>query len=210
MSFSTDSVAIPYTEPGHWKLPPLILHPFSGDKHGDELMAGANASLMLHGLMPPTQDKADLNILVMRGRLQEIRMLYYLGRDVQRWLEQCVDFAHRDELLAKCKIPPQGFANMLVERTPPSVARKLTLWGVADYRSVFSRAIGLTNMLGDAPGFGTFAFEFLENYHRYSDYLYLCYLNLVRYPELAERQFQMEIYASAEYSDMLAAQWSAE
>ncbi len=196
---------------GQWTLPPLILHPFSGDDTAEKLLEGSKASLMLHGLIPiQGNDPELLNETVLRARVQELRMLYFVGKDLLRWIEQCVDFVNRDPELKDRGIRAQSFAAFLVERTPPSIARKLEVWGVTDQRSVFSRALGVTCSLNTPPSSDTLSPLFLSHYHRFVDYMYVCYQNLEPFTEVFTDNFVVDIYASAEYSQMLSEQWAKE
>jgi hypothetical protein len=196
---------------GKWTLPPLILHPFSGEDTAEKLLEGSKAQLMLNGLIPNGgKDHEWLNATLLRARVQEVRMLYFLGKDILRWVEQCVDFADRTPELCKRGIRGQSFAAFLIEKTPASIAQKLQVWGVSDQRSVFSRAIGVTCTLNSPPIAETLTPLCLENYHRFLDYLYVCYQNLEPFTELDAENFSVEIYASAEYSQLLEEQWKAE
>src|SRR5207244_13426114 len=79
-----------------WVLPPLILHPFNERVPPSALLENSKAALMLSGLIPGDgTDPDDLKRRLMSGRYSEIRMLYYLGKDVFRWLDQCYEFAER-------------------------------------------------------------------------------------------------------------------
>jgi hypothetical protein len=196
---------------GNWTLPPLILHPFSGEDAADSLLEGSKASLMLHGLIPTSgKDRELLNEAVLRARLQEIRMLYFLGKDLQRWIEQSVDFVERTPALRVKAIRAQSFSALLVENPPASISAKLQNWGVTDQRSVFSRALGVISALASPPTEETFSPLFLNRYHRFLDYLYVCYQNLEPFTELDPRNFSVEMYASAEYSQLLEDQWTRE
>jgi hypothetical protein len=196
---------------GQWTLPPLILHPFSGEESVGKLLEGSKASLMLHGLIPNGgQDRDSLNDIVLRARVQELRMLFFLGKDLLRWIEQCEDFADRTPELKTKGIRAQSFAALLVEHPPASIAQKLHAWGVTDQRSVFSRAIGVTCALNTAPSPDTLSDLFLKHYHRFVDYLYVCYQNLEPFAELNSQNFKVEIYASSEYSQLLSEQWEKE
>ena len=189
-------------------LPPLILHPFAGGDTTTQLLAGSKAMLALKGLLPGEGgDTADLEELVFRGRIQELRMLYFLGKDLLRWAEQCADFASRMPDLQKLGIRVQSFASLLVESPPPRVAAKLTKWGVTDFKGVFSRAFGLSACFAEPPTETSIMPVFAESYHRFSDYLFLCFQNLVPYLPLTGDRFVFELYASAEYSDLLAKNW---
>jgi hypothetical protein len=166
---------------------------------------------MLHGLLPAMgKDREWLNEAVLRARLQELRMLFFLGKDLLRWAEQCVDFVERRPELRHKGIRGQSFAAFLVENPPDSISRKLQAWGVTDQRSVFSRALGITSALQAQPTADTFTPLFLNRYHRFLDYFYVCYQNLEAFTELAPGNFSVEMYASAEYSQMLEDQWAKE
>ncbi len=85
------------------KLPPLILHPFSDSAGPNKLVESSRASLMLQGLLPTgdfSQDELERRLL--DGRFCEIKMLFYVGKDVNRWIEQCQEMVDReDEFFAK-------------------------------------------------------------------------------------------------------------
>lgn len=166
---------------------------------------------MLHGLIPNSgKDPEWLSQKVLRARLQELRMLYFLGKDLLRWVEQCVDFVERTPELRQKGIRGQSFAAFLVENPPDSISGKLQAWGVTDQRSVFSRALGITSALQNPPNPDMFSPLFLTRYHRFLDYFYVCYQNLEAFTELAPRNFAVEMYASAEYSQLLEDQWANE
>ena len=66
-----------------FRLPPLILHPFSTADDASVLMDSSRASLALQGFLPRDETPAyDLDQQLLRGRYAEIRMLYYIGKDV--------------------------------------------------------------------------------------------------------------------------------
>ncbi len=74
------------------KLPPLILHPFADAGGPDKLVESSRASLMLQGLLPSGERTTeDLDRALLDGRYCEIRMLFYVGKDLVRWIEQCLD-----------------------------------------------------------------------------------------------------------------------
>ena len=93
---------------------------------------------------------------------------------------------------------------------PATVKEKLIRWGVSDYISIFSRAIGLNALFTEPPGFNTLSEEFLRNYHRYADCLFQGYLNLQPHRTLACANFPFELYASSEYARLLEAEWGGE
>jgi hypothetical protein len=78
---------------------------------------------------------------------------------------------------------------------------------VADYSSIFARAIGMNAAFADPPPFDLLAEEFLRSYHRYADYLFRCYMDAQPYRTIAPANFRFDLYASGEYSKMLESQW---
>ncbi len=161
-----------------WDLPPLILHPFGGPE-------GA-----LEEPLP-------------RGRYAEFRMLCLVGKDVMRWIAQCVDFAGRNEPLAQAGIRPQSFADLLVHGTPAPVSARFESWDVHDYRRILSRAIGLTAVFPDPPDLGVVSEGFLEDYYSYADKLFACYQGLEPFVRLEPEAFPFSLYTSDEYLSTL-------
>jgi len=137
-----------------WDLPPLILHPFNERIPPSTLLDNSKAALMLSGLIPSNgADPDELSRRVLAGRYGEIRMLYFLGKDVFRWLEQCLDWVTRVPELRKEEWRAQSFAALLTSGTPAEVREKLLRWGVSDYISIFCRAIGLNTLFTTPPAF---------------------------------------------------------
>jgi hypothetical protein len=191
-----------------WDLPPLILHPFNERMPPSTLLANSKAALMLSGLIPSDgADPEELSRRLLAGRYAEVRMLYFLGKDVFRWLEQCMDWVARVPELREQEWRAQSFAALLTSCTPAEVKEKLLHWGVSDYLSIFCRAIGLNALFTAPPAFDTLAEEFLRNYHRYADSLYRCYMELEPYRVIDAKKFQFALFASGEYSRMLESQW---
>jgi hypothetical protein len=191
-----------------WKLPPLILHPFNEHVPPSVLLDNSKAALMLSGLIPSDgTDPEELGRRVLAGRYGEIRMLFFLGKDIFRWLEQCMDWVTRVSELAGPDWHLQSFAALLTSGTPAEVKEKLGVWGVTDYVSIFTRAIGLHTVFAAPPEFGDLGEDFLRNYHRYADNLYACYMQLEPHRTLDPQQFQFALYASGEYSRMLESEW---
>jgi hypothetical protein len=191
-----------------WTLPPLILHPFNERVPPAALLENSKAALMLSGLIP--NDGSDLDELKRRllsGRYSEVRMLFFLGRDVFRWLDQCVEWSERIPTLMGAGVHRQSFATLLTAQPPEPVKEKLIRWGVCDYVSIFSRAIGLNTLFAEPPAFDLLAEEFLRNYHRYADTLYQCYLQAQPYAPISPVNFAFDLYASGEYSRILESEW---
>jgi hypothetical protein len=137
-------------------------------------------------------------------------MLYFVGKDVFRWVDQCVEWAGGHNALQNRNIQPQSFAELLTTDAPPAVREKLARWGVADYRAIFSRAIGLNAMFAEPPSEDLFTHEFLRNYHRYADALYRAFLAARSHRVLPSTNFGFELYASGEFSKLLESQWGEE
>jgi len=193
-----------------WDLPPLILHPFNERVPPTALLENSKAALMLSGLIPGDgTDRDDLKRKLMAGRYSELRMLYFLGKDVFRWLDQCVEWSERITALNALEIHPQSFAGLLTANPPEAVKEKLVRWGVADHASIFSRSIGVNSVFADPPGFETLTENFLRNYHRYGDFLFRCYMDSQPHQALGPENFNFALYASGEYSRMLESEWEA-
>jgi hypothetical protein len=191
------------------KLPPLILHPFADAGGPDKLVESSRASLMLQGLLPSGERSTDdLDKSLLEGRYCEIRMLFYVGKDLVRWIEQSLEHIERQPGLADSGIKFQSFAAYLVNHTPPNVQAKLRKWGVADFKSIFMRAIGLNAILAAVPERGILADDFVRNYYRYADSIFLCRQSQTQFTDVEQMNFEFEIYASGEYSRMLEREWS--
>ena len=189
-----------------WQLPPLILHPFNEHVPPSVLLENSKAALMLSGLIPHDGSEEEaLKRRLLHGRYGELRMLYFLGKDVFRWLEQCVEFAARIPELAE--VTPQSFASLLTADPPEGVRQKLLSWGVADYSFIFSRAIGLNAVFAEPPALSLLSEEFLRVYHRYADHLFQCFMDSQPHPTLQPLNFRFDLYASGEYSQMLESEW---
>ena len=198
----------PYIADRAWKLSPLILHPFSDSSSPQKLVQSSRANLMLQGLLPTESFSIEqLQSILLDGRYCEVRMLYYVGKDLVRWIEQCTEFVGREPGLRTVGIEAQSFADMLIDDTPEAVCEKLRKWGVADYRSIFTRAMGLNAVFADAPERTTLTDDFIRNYHRYADQLYECRRSSAPYAPIRSIDFEFELYASGEYTRMLERQW---
>ena len=191
-----------------WKLPPLILHPFSDSAGPNKLVESSRASMMMQGLLPnDTMTLEQLDQKLLDGRYCEIRMLFYVGKDLVRWIEQCMEVVDRDDTLAHANLKSQSFAELLVTEPPEVVKTKLKRWGVADYKAIFSRALGLNSVFNDAPGRDTLTDDFIRNYYRYADHMYACRQHMFDFNRITIQNFDFELYASGEYSRMLEREW---
>jgi len=191
-----------------WELPPLILHPFSDQSGPCKLVQSSRASLMLNGLLPPGEATEDeLTRKLIDGRLCEIRMLFFVGKDLLRWIGQCLDFIASIPELREAGIREQSLAQFLVQSPPEQVRAKLRGWGVFDYKSIFSRAIGLNTVFSEPPDERTVSTEFIRNYFRYADHMFACRQQVQVFTELSAGNFSFQIYASGEYSRLLEKSW---
>jgi len=193
---------------GVWELPPLILHPFNERIPPGALLESSKAALMLSGMVPSDgSDPDDLRRRLLAGRYAEVRMLYYLGKDVLRWIDQCQDLVERRPELRDSDLRVQSFAGLLTGNPPDNVKEKLLSWGVADYASVFARAIGLNSIFTQPPKFDLLTAHFLGSYHHYGDGLFRCFMELQPFLKISAESFRFDLYASGEYSRLLEQQW---
>ena len=191
-----------------WKLPPLILHPFTGEKGSDQLLEGTRAQLALNGLLPGYHgDRETMEKAVLDGLYQELKMLVYIGRDLQRWADQCLDFVTREPKLRAENITEQSFLTLLVESPPAGFAVKLKSWGITDQRAIFSRAAGLNSVFDHPPLMKTVNSNFLKNYQRFADHFFTCSQSMTTFRRFEKGQFIFELYASEEYARLLEEGW---
>jgi hypothetical protein len=185
-------------------LPPLILHPFTEAAATVRMLENARLSLEM---MRDGKEARELEDQVLEGRFTELRMLFYVGKDVCRWLDQCVDNCSRAVEIGGLELPAQSFAQLLIEQTPTDVAAKLRGWGVVEYARIFSRSIGLFNQFREPPDAGILQPNYLRSYHRYADFAYAAWRDLRKGVRLPADQFPFTLFASGEYAKMLEEQW---
>jgi len=191
-----------------WTLPPLILHPFNENVTPQTLLDNSRAALMLSGLI--SGDGTDPEVLrrkLLAGRYAEIRMLFFLGKDLLRWIEQCLEFAARIPELTVVSLRGQSLAHLLTTSPPARVKEKLLRWGVADYSAIFSRGLGLNALFTAPPEFSLLADEFLHHANWFADQLYRSYLESEPHVVLTDANFDFELYASGEYAKLLESEW---
>ncbi|MBI4892426.1 MAG: hypothetical protein HY821_17510 [Acidobacteria bacterium] len=163
---------------------------------------------MLQGLLPSGELSQDEIVhRLLSGRLCELRMLYYVGKDLQRWVDQCAELASRDPVLQQAGVTAPSFIHLLVEYPPESVRTKLTRWGVADYKSIFTRAFGLNSVFTHVPDLEILNPTFVRYYYRYADQMFTTRQGLTSYVTLAPENFHYELFASGEYSRLLEREW---
>ena len=191
-----------------FRLPPLILHPFADEAGPGKLLDSSRANLILQGMLPGGEGgRSELERRVLEGRFCEIRMLYYVGKDVIRWMQQSVESVERMPEFAGRGIQIQDFATLLLDETPQDVREKLQDWGVADYRAIFSRGLGMNAVFAEAPQRHTLAEEFIHNYHLFADRMFSCTKKRTQPVDLRALGFTFDLYASGEYSRMLEREW---
>jgi hypothetical protein len=192
-------------------LPPLILHPFSNVEDGCVLIESSRANLMLQGLLPAEGHSSDeLDRSLLRGRYAEIRMLFYVGKDLNRWLEQCCEVTRANPELQGLPFTGDSFVPLLTEHVPARVRRKLEAWGVVDFVALFRRALGLHLVFSEPPPFECLSAEFLRQYHRYIDQWFETRMQQQGKVRCNDSQFTFEIYASGEYARLLEQTWKTD
>jgi len=191
-----------------WDLPPLILHPFNERISPATLLENSKAALMLAGLAAHdgTADEA-LHLRVLAGRYAELRMLFFIGRDVMRWLEQCADWASRIPALEGAALRRQSFAPLIALCPPEEVRQKLAGWNVTDYLAIFTRAVGFNALFSEPPPLEVLSRDFLLNYHQFGDRLYQGFIEAEPHTVISAANFRFQLYASGEYSRLLEAKW---
>ena len=198
----------PFLAQQNYELPPLILHPFSDASGPSTLIESSRASLILQGLLPGGDfSSGELERKLLEGRYCEIRMLFYVGRDLRRWLEQCMEFVKCQPELSESGIGELSFAELLVETPPEEVKQKLVRWGVADYKAIFSRALGLNVVFEKVPENEVLTADFIRNYYRYADWLFAAYQKAEEYTKVNPEHFNFQLFASGEYSRLLEQEW---
>ena len=191
-----------------FRLPPLILHPFSGPEDNSVLNDSSRASLALQGFLPKQEAAQELDLQLLRGRYAELRMLYYIGKDLLRWLDQCSETVSLACEFEGRKLRPETFPVFLVQHIRTDVRSKLEGWGVLDFAALFRRSIGLHVVFTELPAAEGLAPDFLRRYHRHLDQWYEQRLrdNVFDRPEASE--FTFDLYASGEYTLLLEQSWA--
>lgn len=189
------------------RLPPLILHPFSTNDDAKVLVESSRANLILRGMLPNGREsRNDLDRQFLAGRYAEIKMLFYIGKDLVRWIEQCVEAAGKETPQAP-KPTFESFTALLLSQPPDSVKTKLLSWGVVDFVALFRRALGLHQIFQDVPGPESFTEHFLRHYHQYADQWIGSRMERQPYPEISADSFTFDLFASGEYTQMLERNW---
>jgi hypothetical protein len=104
-------------------------------------------------------------------------------------------------------IRPESFATLLVEDPPGKVANKLLSWGVHEHKSIFTRAFGLHALFEILPEREHLAPEFVRHYHRFADQMFACQQQLFQFQRLSAADFEFQLFASGEYTQLLETEW---
>lgn len=193
-----------------FKLPPLILHPFSSTEDSSVLVESSRASLALQGLLPTDGvSTEELDRSLLRGRYAELRMLFYVGKDLSRWLDQCAEVSRSNAGLCAQSLTEESFIPLLVERVPTKVRKKLETWGVVDFTALFRRAIGIHMVFAEPPSLECLSSDFLRRYHRYIDQWFELRMLQKHSRSCTEEEFTFDLFASGEYAQMLEQTWEA-
>ena len=186
-------------------MPPLILHPFSERISPAALLENSKAALMLSGLIPSEgADHDELRRKLLAGRYSEIRMLYFLGKDVFRWIGQCMEIVAREPALAEAGVKRQtlGRACWLPRRRMSARNCCVGAWAImrrfshaqSDCTTRLRRAAGLRS---PAPRISCGAII-----ARPISSIRLSW-NRSRTGSSRAKNFRFELYASGEYAKML-------
>ena len=191
-----------------FRLPPLILHPFSAPDDASKLMESTKANLALQGILPKTaKTPAELDEQLLRGRYAELKMLFYIGKDVLRWMDQCAESAAVSDCFFGRKMQPETFALYLVQYVPYHVRTKLEDWGVVDFCGLFRRSLGLHTVFANLPSAQDISADFLRRYHRHLDVWYEYRMRDRVFDRAEENEFTFDLFASGEYTLMLEKSW---
>lgn len=171
-------------------------------------MDSSRASLALQGFLPKQETAAqDLDLQLLRGRYAELRMLYYIGKDILRWFEQCTETVQTSAAFDGRRLRAETFAVFLVQHVPAHVRTKLEGWGVLDFSALFRRSVGLHVVLSELPPAEAFSPDFLRRYHRHLDQWYELRLRDTIFDRPEPEEFTFDLYASGEYTLMLEQSW---
>lgn len=185
-------------------LPPLVLHPFSRPADASSLLECSRANLMLQEVIPRDgRTVEELRSALFEGRYCEMRMLFYIGRDLNRWVGQCLEAVDQADDPQKGGIRFQSFAALLTGSLPAQVEERLHGWGVFDHRLLFARALALNGVFAQFPEAVEFSEEFVNEYQVYADAIFTRRQQLCRFEKLDAERIGLNIYTSSEYSAIL-------
>jgi hypothetical protein len=131
-------------------------------------------------------------------------MLCYLGKDLVRWIGQCLEFVHLNPDVPA--LSEGQLMDLLVINPPERVVRKMQQWGVGDFRTIFARSLGLAAIFPQPPTREHISDVFVRDFARYADTLYS--VRRQSLPVATETgSFLFEVYASGEYAQLLERSW---
>jgi hypothetical protein len=175
----------------HYELPPLVLHPFDHRPDPDEWAD-----------LPCSE---PLTKRYLETRYNELRMLCLIGKDLNRWLSQCVEVAADDPELAD--LSERTFITVLLFDPPRPVLEKMHSWGVKNFQLIFSRAIGLNTVFPHPPSPSAVSESLLRRFDKYADALYDAIASTEDVAAAQEHTFTFELFASGEYASRLERAW---
>ena len=172
------------------------------------LMESTRANLTLQGILPkPVKSPEELDQQLLRGRYAELKMLFYIGKDLTRWMDQCAETASLNDKFFGRKLRPETFALFLVQHVPLHVRTKLEGWGVLDYCALFRRSLGLHTVFSGLPSKQDISADFLRRYHRHLDNWFEYRLRERTFDRAEPDEFIFDLFASGEYTQMLEKSW---
>ena len=137
-------------------------------------------------------------------------MLYFLGKDIFRWMDQCVESVRPHSGTRRGGHPHPELRRSADLGHSRGRQRKLIGSGVADHHAIFCRAIGLNALFATPPDANILGQDFLRCYHRYTDSAYRCHMEGDPHRTIGPANFSFALYASGEYSKILELQWAEE
>jgi len=124
-----------------------------------------------------------------------------------RWIEQCLEFVDHNRAELPSGIAYQSLAALLIQGAPAAIEAKLRKWGVADYKSIFTRALGLQCLFANAPDREILSDDFVRNYYKYAEQMFSVRQGERDFTPLGPQDCEFELYSSGEYSRMLERAW---
>jgi len=171
------------------QLPPLILHPCNHHSGQSDF-----ADSML-------RDETTRQLC--QSRYSELRMLCFVGKDINRWLSQCLE----DSALMSAGISEASLIGLLLFDPPMQLVHKMQEWRVGNFQVIFSRALGVNAAYPDPPPPEQISESFLLDLNHYADALFDCRFRQRNQVELRSADYDFEIFTSAEYTRMLESGW---
>ncbi len=162
------------------------------------------------GLLPAGErNTQDIERTLLDGRFCEIRMLFYVGKDLLRWIDQCMERWSALRNSAAAGIKYQSFAAYLVNHAPEAVQSQAEKMGRVRLQvDLFPRAGSERRFLGGSGSRDVLTDEFIRHYYRYADQLFQIRQGETAFTDIGHLEFEFEIYASGEYSRMLEREWA--